>query len=180
MGRGAAVVRDPDPVVPRGAHGLEGPVPTCGRYVALFVRPVPCLLTALGLRAIAPPAGLGEWDVRMSDTIPDRLEDLVDELLPWASTMPSITFYLYGSRGRGDHRPDSDVDLHFDTENASWDDLLTFYDGDGPPEKYGNLRDQSKEWAELRADIRAARQVYRRRNFVCVYLPDARKLASSN
>jgi hypothetical protein len=49
VGQAAAVVHDPDPVVPRGAHGLEGPVPTCGRYVAPIVRPAPSLTMRLGL-----------------------------------------------------------------------------------------------------------------------------------
>lgn len=119
----------------------------------------------------------------MSDVIPDRLEDLVDELLPWASTMKSVTFYIYGSRVRGDHRPDSDVDIHFKTDDANWNDLVNLQTPEsgeiGPPKKYGDLRDQSKEWPELRVKIRAAREVYRKGNIVCVHLPSAPK-ASPN
>lgn len=29
----------------------------------------------------------------MNDAIPDSLKDLVDDLLPWASRMPTINFY---------------------------------------------------------------------------------------
>lgn len=38
VGCGDAIVHDPDPAVPRGSHGLTGPVPTCGRYVAVIIR----------------------------------------------------------------------------------------------------------------------------------------------
>ncbi len=38
VGCGNAIVHDPDPAVPRGSHGLMGPVPTCGKYVALIFK----------------------------------------------------------------------------------------------------------------------------------------------
>jgi hypothetical protein len=31
----------------------------------------------------------------------------------WSAPAQDITFYLFGSRVRGDHRPNSDVDLHY-------------------------------------------------------------------
>lgn len=39
------------------------------------------------------------------------LDELMDILAEWAADAP-ITVYVYGSRVRGDHRPDSDVDLY--------------------------------------------------------------------
>ncbi|QLC23839.1 nucleotidyltransferase domain-containing protein [Parasphingopyxis algicola] len=34
------------------------------------------------------------------------------KIMAWAATHPEISqVYLYGSRARGDHRPDSDIDL---------------------------------------------------------------------
>jgi predicted nucleotidyltransferase len=39
------------------------------------------------------------------------LNALMDLLAEWAAGAP-VTVYLYGSRVRGDHRPDSDVDLY--------------------------------------------------------------------
>jgi predicted nucleotidyltransferase len=39
------------------------------------------------------------------------LNELMGVLSEWASGAP-VTVYLYGSRVRGDHRPDSDVDLY--------------------------------------------------------------------
>lgn len=47
VGRGGRVVHDPAPSVPRGSHGLAGPVPTCGRYVVMLTRPVASLYAAL-------------------------------------------------------------------------------------------------------------------------------------
>lgn len=38
VGCGDAIVHDPDPEVPRGSHGLSGPLPTCGKYVALVIQ----------------------------------------------------------------------------------------------------------------------------------------------
>jgi hypothetical protein len=40
----------------------------------------------------------------MNDRIPDKVEELVDELLLWMSKMPTIAFCIYGSRARGDHQ----------------------------------------------------------------------------
>lgn len=107
----------------------------------------------------------------MSDAIPDDIETLVSELLPWAGKMPSITFYIYGSRVRGDHRPDSDVDIFFDTDCATWGDLVEVQDRDGFPEKYKCLYDQSQESPELRAMIRLAPVRYRSGNITCVLMP---------
>lgn len=92
--------------------------------------------------------------------------------------MPSITFYIYGSRARGDHRPDSDVDVFVYTDDACMTDLVTVQSDDGPPEKYAHIRDQAKEWPELQSQIRSAREVYRRENVVCVFLPDGRRASN--
>ena len=121
----------------------------------------------------------------MSNAVPDRLEDLAEELLPWTSTMPSIKFYLYGSRVRGDHRHDRDVDICIDTDDADWNDRLTLHVGETGefelPQKYKNLvRDQSKRWPKLRDTIRAAPVIYRKCNIVCVSLPPAPKGQVSN
>lgn len=39
------------------------------------------------------------------------LSELMDVLAEWAAGAP-VVVYVYGSRVRGDHRPDSDVDLY--------------------------------------------------------------------
>lgn len=42
----------------------------------------------------------------------DELAPLMKLIAEWSNTAKGLSFYLYGSRVRGDHRPDSDVDLH--------------------------------------------------------------------
>jgi predicted nucleotidyltransferase len=46
------------------------------------------------------------------------LEELAERIADWASAAPSLTVFVYGSRVRGDHRPDSDVDVHFKWSNS--------------------------------------------------------------
>lgn len=41
----------------------------------------------------------------------DELEDLIEVLADWANGHDCVTIYLFGSRVRSDHRPDSDVDV---------------------------------------------------------------------
>jgi predicted nucleotidyltransferase len=50
---------------------------------------------------------------------PNDLIKLASILADWVSPAPSLTIYLYGSRVRGDHRPDSDVDVVIDLWNGS-------------------------------------------------------------
>lgn len=113
----------------------------------------------------------------MTEQIPTRLEDLVEELLPWASLMPTIRFYIYGSRVRGDHRPDSDVDVYFDTSYAALKDRLELQiqetdDHFRLPQKYRRrIWNQSKRHPELCDRIRSAPVKYQKGNILCVYLP---------
>jgi predicted nucleotidyltransferase len=44
-------------------------------------------------------------------------------LADWVAPAPSVTIYLFGSRVRGDHRPDSDVDVVIDFENPQLVDM---------------------------------------------------------
>ena len=46
--------------------------------------------------------------------VTDELRELARILADWAEPARGATLYLYGSRVRGDHRPDSDVDVCFD------------------------------------------------------------------
>ena len=39
--------------------------------------------------------------------------DLAKIIADWSASAPNFTFYVFGSRVRGDNRPDSDVDLHY-------------------------------------------------------------------
>jgi predicted nucleotidyltransferase len=42
------------------------------------------------------------------------LQELAARMADWAHTHSVFTIYLFGSRVRGDHRPDSDLDVIFD------------------------------------------------------------------
>jgi predicted nucleotidyltransferase len=42
---------------------------------------------------------------------PNALVELARAIADWAH--PELTIYVYGSRVRGDNRPDSDVDMHY-------------------------------------------------------------------
>jgi predicted nucleotidyltransferase len=42
-----------------------------------------------------------------------ELVELARVIANWVAGGPSMTIYVYGSRVRGDHRPDSDVDIHY-------------------------------------------------------------------
>jgi predicted nucleotidyltransferase len=47
----------------------------------------------------------------------------------WAEQHPEIErIYLYGSRARGDHRPDSDIDLAIDMPFELWFDWHSRYE----------------------------------------------------
>src|SRR5262245_45346831 len=66
------------------------------------------------LTAILRPAG---EDGPMSK-VNDDLRQLARTLADWAADK-SITVYLFGSRVRGDHRPDSDVDIFIQQGKAT-------------------------------------------------------------
>jgi predicted nucleotidyltransferase len=131
------------------------------------------------------PAGARGKDKPMTDFIPDRLEDLVDDLLCWTRKMPTVTFYIYGSRVRGDHHRESDVDICFDVEQARAHDTIELQiqeleeDGFDLPERYRcRVWDQSKHWTELRERIFSAPVKYRKGNIVCVELPRVSKTSN--
>jgi predicted nucleotidyltransferase len=58
----------------------------------------------------------------------DEIRDLAEIIARWVDDVPGISaVYLFGSRVRGDHRPDSDVDLRLfldemgnDYETTTW------------------------------------------------------------
>lgn len=50
-------------------------------------------------------------------------QDLIASLKTWADRHPEITrVIVYGSRARGDHRPDSDLDIAIEIEKTGWDE----------------------------------------------------------
>ena len=107
---------------------------------------------------------------------PEELRLLAAILADWAATARGAQIYLYGSRVRGDHRPDSDVDIAVqwgrvsEAERSWWSennwDLF---------EKIGARLPGKLEVLEfgdpLRSQIFAAPVVYRDRNVICVMMP---------
>ncbi|MGE5512524.1 MAG: nucleotidyltransferase domain-containing protein [Bacteroidota bacterium] len=111
-------------------------------------------------------------------TVTDELKHLTALLADWAADAPATTLYLFGSRVRGDHRPDSDVDVTIawrtadarDTDYDWWsrnnEELFVSIDARLP----GKLR--LLEEMDPSADkVRTGPQVYRDRNVICVLLP---------
>jgi predicted nucleotidyltransferase len=44
--------------------------------------------------------------------VSEELKAVARAIAEWAAPVPRLRFHLYGSRVRGDHRVDSDVDIH--------------------------------------------------------------------
>ena len=44
-------------------------------------------------------------------TASDELKAVAERLADWVELAPGVTVYLFGSRVRGDHQPNSDVDV---------------------------------------------------------------------
>ena len=96
-------------------------------------------------------------------------------LADWVSPAPSIMIYLFGSRVRGDHRPDSDVDVLIDIRRASTTEDATWWSSVNMDEFRtinallpGPL--QILEYhSNLMPEIINARIVYRDRQVICVW-----------
>jgi predicted nucleotidyltransferase len=67
-----------------------------------------------------------------------ELQELMNILAEWAAGAP-ITIYVYGSRVRGDHRPDSDVDLYAEYIDGQKDAGDEWYEGQRAAD-YAELR----------------------------------------
>jgi predicted nucleotidyltransferase len=103
----------------------------------------------------------------------DELKRVAATLANWAAAVPTITIYFYGSRVRGDHRNDSDVDVSI--EFTGTDDEVDWWRRNNETDfSEINLRlpgplqilDESDP---LVNSIRSARRVYQDRNVVCVW-----------
>jgi hypothetical protein len=73
-------------------------------------------------------ASAARFECRLFQMITDELRHLAETVAQWADKFPGLrAIYLFGSRVRGDHRADSDIDLCIvpdgladSNETASW------------------------------------------------------------
>jgi predicted nucleotidyltransferase len=109
-------------------------------------------------------------------TVAQELRDLAAVLADWCTPAPAATLFLFGSRVRGDHRPDSDVDVSIawgrisDADMDWWmknnQELFVTIDGKLP----GKLQIlEENDPVTLR--VRSAPVVHHDRSVVCVLLP---------
>lgn len=104
----------------------------------------------------------------------DDVNELVDILAAWANA-PGVTVYLFGSRVRGDHRPDSDVDIHVHWNEGINDNTARWWE-DTNVRDFADLKQRlpgplqiCEGPAKLLAEVRAARVVVRRANVTAVW-----------
>ncbi len=106
-----------------------------------------------------------------------EVRDLAKIIADWSASAPDFTFYLFGSRVRGDHRRDSDVDLHYILPEApAHTSTLWWSDQNGA--ECASLRKVLpgpikwlERFAPLRMEVEQGKVVHRDRNVVCVWLP---------
>src|SRR5262249_12897128 len=107
--------------------------------------------------------------------VSEELKRLAAILADWAADAPAATLYLHRSRVRGDHRPDSDVDISIvwnyqamaDTDHQWWakntsEDFATI-------EAALGARLHLPERDPVSHLVWAAPKVHRDRNVICVW-----------
>jgi predicted nucleotidyltransferase len=109
--------------------------------------------------------------------VSQELENLLATLVEWAAPASSAEIFLFGSRVRGDHRPDSDVDVSikwvypFDDQTADWwtaqnAELFKSIDAKLP----GPLHVPEPSEAEFHIKVQSSEIVHKRGNIFCVWL----------
>lgn len=112
----------------------------------------------------------------MPDGLPD-FREIARILADWSHPHECITIYLFGSRVRGDHREDSDVDVLID--HTLPDDAATAWLSRMEAEDYASLKAQLpglellERLSHIAPMVREAGRnpVYVDRNVRCVELP---------
>lgn len=108
--------------------------------------------------------------------VSDELRKLTAVVADWAADAPGFTIFIFGSRVRGDHRPDSDLDIYVwlsgraDNATTRWH---TDNEGDeftAISQRLGMLVHRQRDLEGLLAKLRTAPVVHRDRNVTCVLL----------
>ena len=107
-----------------------------------------------------------------------EVRDLAKTVADWCAAAPDFTFYLFGSRVRGDHRSNSDVDLYCKLPSNPARKSVLWWTDQNCVEDFYSLRKELPgpvKWLEQRAplcsEIEQGKVVHRDRNVVCVRLP---------
>ena len=108
--------------------------------------------------------------------VAQELRDLAAVLADWCTPAPAATLFLFGSRVRGDHRPDSDVDIFIQwgkvtRETAEWWAAQNSEDFASLKAKLPGPLKILDNNAPIVPSIMKAEVVYQDRNVVCVLLP---------
>jgi predicted nucleotidyltransferase len=113
------------------------------------------------------------------------LSELMDVLAEWAAGAP-VTVYVYGSRVRGDHRPDSDVDLYveyvkgYEAAGDKWYNAQTEQNYSGLREKLpGPISKVMPPFGSRHPFIFNPSEVVRKGNVVALHTPPKPKRKGS-
>jgi len=103
-----------------------------------------------------------------------ELAELARKLADWAAPATGTIVYLYGSRVRGDHNANSDVDLSIEFPKANKDDIAWWSanNKDGFANITANLGARVEileRNSPIRSEVLASPVVYQDRNVRCVW-----------
>lgn len=108
----------------------------------------------------------------------EGLHELAKTLADWVACVSKIKVYLFGSRVRGDHRPDSDVDVCLSWKNEDIDQVFMNWWAQENDNLFIHINARLPGRLEilefndsLKHAIFKAHRVYKHRNVECVILP---------
>jgi len=108
-------------------------------------------------------------------TVTAELDELARVIADWAAPAPSATIYVYGSRVRGDHRPDSDVDIHVAMPLMPGREVVEWWTAENAKD-FAELRPKLPGRLEildprdpLGQEVEKCKVVHRDRNVICVW-----------
>jgi predicted nucleotidyltransferase len=110
----------------------------------------------------------------------DELKALAAILAEWGKGR-TFTIFLFGSRVRGDHRPNSDVDIHIAWSKSAIDKASMEWWGEVNDDEFRSINAQLpgplqilEEQDPLHYEIEAGDVIYNDRNVKCVLRPPKR------
>jgi predicted nucleotidyltransferase len=108
----------------------------------------------------------------------EELKALAGTIADWAEDITAVV-YIHGSRVRGDHRPDSDVDLHIAWNYADMDDYSKTWWGKETDDDFKTINSRlpgplhildQRDPAQLHWAVMKAPVIYEDRNVRCALL----------